>query len=244
MPDIILISLLSGMATGIGGLVVTLFGKPRDRWLALLLGMAAGIMLAVVVFDLLPASLIYGGPSTTLLGFLLGCLVLWILDGVMTRLYPSSRSEHNRFHYFRKLGYLIAIGIALHDLPEGMAIAVGFETNNKLGMVIALAVALHNVPEGMATAAPLKMGRVRRRNIVLINSLVSLFTPLGTFLGLVMMEQSRNSIALLLALAAGAMTYIVKDELLPALKSDHVMISRFGLVMGFGLILALTFGSL
>jgi ZIP family zinc transporter len=244
MSDIIWISLLSGLTTSLGGLIVTLFGKPKDRWLALLLGMAAGIMLAVVIFDLLPASLLYGGPPTMVLGFLLGSLILWMLDFILTRVYPQSGNAHHRIRYFRKLGYLIAIGIALHDLPEGIAIAVGFETNKNLGMVIALAVALHNIPEGMATAAPLKIGQVRRRNIMLISCLVSLFTPLGTGIGLMLMEQSKNSISLLLALAAGAMAYIVKDELLPALKSDHLLVSRFGLVLGFGLILFLTLASL
>lgn len=219
-------------------------GKPKERWLALLLGMAAGIMLAVVVFDLLPASLIYGGLLTTLFGFLLGCLILWGLDRMMSLLYRNSPGSRQPTSYFRKLGYLIAIGISLHDLPEGMAIAVGFETNRKLGLAIALAVALHNIPEGMAAAAPLKMGRVRSRYIVLITGLVSIFTPLGAGLGLVMVEQARNSLALLLACAAGAMSYIVKDELLPALQSDHVAISRFGLALGFGLIFALTLTSI
>ncbi len=56
------------------------------------------------------------------------------------------------------MGYLIAIGIALHDLPEGIAIAVGYAAQENLGLIIALAIGLHNIPEGMATAAPLLMG--------------------------------------------------------------------------------------
>ncbi len=240
MSEIILVSLLSGLSTSLGGMLIAFYDKPKDRWLALLLGIAAGVMLAVVLFDLVPAALIYGGPLLTLFGFLLGCLILWLLDGLMTKLSTSSHSKFDRSAYFRKLGYLIAIGIALHDLPEGMAIAVGFETTKNLGLVIALAVALHNIPEGMATAAPLVLGKVRARKILLITLLISLVTPVGTFLGMLLAVNNKPSIALLLAFAAGAMTYIVQDELLPALKSDHVLISRMGLVLGFGLILFLT----
>lgn len=245
MENLILISLISGLATSFGAFFVIALGKPKDKLLAFFLGIAAGIMLAVVVFDLLPASFIYGGVNSTAIGFLLGCLLLYGLDFVLTKVYPSA-ANGTRYSqsYFRKLGYLIAIGIALHDLPEGMAIAVGYEANQKLGLVIALAVSLHNIPEGMAIAAPLQMGYLRRRNILFLAIFVSIFTPIGTLWGISLINSTKDFIAPLLSLAAGAMTYIIKDELWPALQGPHANVSRLGLIMGFLLILFMTLSSI
>lgn len=240
MSDMLTISLFSGLATGMGGVIITFFGQPKERYLASMLGLAAGIMLAVVLFDLLPTALVFGGPFSTGLGFFAGCCVLWLMDGIMSRLYSASLNLADRLSYFRKLGYLIAIGIALHDLPEGMAIAVSYETSQQMGLIIALSIAVHNIPEGMAIAVPLKSGRVRSTNIILLLSLLGLFTPMGSLLGLLMLEQAKNYLAFLLAFAAGAMAYIVKDELLPALAGNHRLISYTGLTLGFGLIMLLT----
>ena len=76
-----------------------------------------------------------------------------------------------------------------------------------------IAIGLHNIPEGMATAAPLRYGGCSGARVLAINMLISLVTPLGTFIGLVLVEASRTFIGLLLAFAAGAMTYIVLGEL-------------------------------
>ena len=114
------------------------------------------------------------------------------------------------------MGYLIAIGIALHDLPEGFAIAAGYAVPGQLGLAIALAIGLHNLPEGMAVAVPLNMAGVSKWSIMGITVLVSLFTPLGTLIGLFLISFSQDFIALLLAMAGGAMFYLVVDELLPA----------------------------
>lgn len=240
MPSMLTISLLSGLATGMGGVLVTLWRKPREGFLTALLGLSAGIMLAVIVFDLLPASLIYGGPWPSVLGFVCGCLVLWLLDSAITRCYPGSPSGNRAGGYFRKLGYLIAVGIALHDLPEGMAIAVGYESSQKMGLIIALSITIHNIPEGIAIATPLKMGRVGTIPILAILTLLALFTPLGSLLGLLLLVNSHQYLSCFLAFAAGAMSYIVKDAMLPALRGTGRLISYTALIVGFTLIAILT----
>lgn len=138
------------------------------------------------------------------------------------------------------MGCLVAIGIALHDLPEGMAIAVGYSATEKLGLLIALAIGLHNIPEGMAIAAPLRMGGMRKKSILFLNLFISIFTPLGGFLGYLLVNISRHFIALLLALAAGAMTYIVAVELIPQSFKRHPNYSRLGISLSFTFILLLT----
>jgi len=146
----------------------------------------------------------------------------------------------NRQLYFLKMGYLVAIGIALHDLPEGVAIAAGYSAQQHLGLVIATAIGLHNIPEGMATATPLLIGRVQPLKILALNVIVSFFTPIGALIGLVLVQISPHMIALLLAVAAGAMTFIVKNELLPESRRRHPNYSTFGGIIGFLFILALS----
>jgi ZIP family zinc transporter len=93
-----------------------------NRTLSLLLGFASGIMGAVVIVDLLPSSLGYGRPVICLLGFVSGFLLVTGMDYGLSRLLPGSKSHQ----LYRRMGYLIVLGIALHDLPEGIAIAAGY----------------------------------------------------------------------------------------------------------------------
>ena len=129
----------------------------------------------------------------------------------------------------RQMGYMMAIGISLHDLPEGIAIAGAYAVGGGLGPLIALSIALHNIPEGIATAAPLLMGG----HILLTVSVVSLFTPLGTLIGIFLIQLSPGHLSFLLALAAGAMIYLIKDELLPSAQDQSMFWSWFGVAAGY-----------
>lgn len=232
-------SLLAGLATALGCLIVLISGTPGRRTLAIMLGGAAGVMLAVVLLDLIPAALQTGTPLEAGLGVLSGIGILWLLDHTLNR-HPGSTPFHRTTAY-RRLGYLIAIGIALHDLPEGIAIAGAYAVGEKLGALLALSIALHNIPEGIATAAPLLMGGLRRRHILGINLIVSLCTPLGTLLGLFLLHLSPKHLSFLLALAAGAMTYLIKDELLPTAQQQSPLYCWLGVICGYFLLwLAIT----
>lgn len=240
MIEIAISSLVAGLATCFGCLIVLLLGNPKEKTLSALFGLAAGIMLAVVVLDLLPSSLEQGTFRQTAVGFSIGIILMLILDIVLSQIFSPAKRDLDQRAYFLKMGYLVAIGIALHDLPEGIAIAAGYSANKHLGIFIALAIGLHNIPEGMATATPLKIGGVAPLNIFLLNVLVSLFTPMGAFLGLALMKISSNYIAILLAVAAGAMTFIVKNELLPESRKRHPNYSTLGGIIGFIFILGLS----
>lgn len=223
------------MGTCLGAALVVLFGRMSGRTLALLLGFASGIMGAVVMLDLVPASLHHGGAAVCLLGFAGGLLLVTVLDRALNLLVPGG----NVHRLYLRMGYLIALGIALHDLPEGIAIAAGYSASPILGPALALAIGLHNIPEGMATAAPLRAGGMNGGRVVAINGLVSLVTPLGTLLGLFILRASPEFNALLLSLAAGAMIYIVGGKLAPASLGSHRLPALAGMAAGFLLILRL-----
>ncbi|HBG23307.1 MAG: ZIP family metal transporter [Syntrophaceticus sp.] len=224
-------SLLAGLATALGCLIVILARPPGRRALAVILGGAAGVMLAVVLLDLIPAALNTGTPLETIFGIAAGIALLWVVDFLFTNR-PTASSLH-RGAAMRQMGYMMAIGISLHDLPEGIAIAGAYAVGGGLGPLIALSIALHNIPEGIATAAPLLMGGLRPVHILLTVSVVSLFTPLGTLIGIFLIQLSPGHLSFLLALAAGAMIYLIKDELLPSAQDQSMFWSWFGVAAGY-----------
>lgn len=233
-------SLLAGFATLLGSLIVLGLGRPNDRLLAFFLGFAGGVMSAVIALDLIPSALQYGSLLTTALGFFAGLLFMLGLD-IIISLLPKSKYPgrlNTKAHYL-KMGYLIAAGIALHDLPEGIAIAVGYSAKESLGLLIALSIGLHNIPEGMATAAPLTMGGMSKWKVILTCLLISFFTPLGAYLGICLIFISKNFVCLLLSLAGGAMAFIVRNELMPEAYQKNINSSVLGFILGIMLILVL-----
>lgn len=238
MSDILLVSTLAGLATGLGGLIAGLFKKPSLLLVAFLLGFAAGVMIAITGFDLIPSAFSLGGLGKTVFGVFCGVGFLWLLDRLVPHQHPSGSCGETRLsERWKKTGIFIAVGIALHNLPEGLAIGAGYFAAESLGIMIALAITLHNIPEGIATALPLKLGGVKNWKIVLITSLAGFFTPIGTYLGTVLYGISEGFISFSLAFAGGAMLYIAVDELIPSCKRYHKFLGSLGVLLGFGVTL-------
>ena len=237
MGGIVLLGLIAGLGSCFGALIVTFSGRLRPGSLSLMLGLASGIMAAVIILDLIPSSIIYGSPLATLTGFLEGIGLMAALDLALNYFSPSSYKGKD----YLKMGYLIATGIAMHDFPEGLAIAAGFAAAEKLGPLLVFAIGIHNIPEGMATAAPLRCGGLNTWRVLAISAAISLVTPLGVLIGLVLLETSRIFISLLLAFAAGAMTYIVVSELAPESRRNSRPLAYVGMLTGMLLIVALNF---
>jgi ZIP family zinc transporter len=235
MWEIIGISALAGLATGLGAIIVMVLGMPSASLLSVVLGFAAGIMLAISAFDLLPEALALGGSVRAVLGFLLGAGLMFLLDTLVPHLHiGSGQGERSgRQQELLKTGYFIFLGIALHNLPEGLAIGAGFTASQRLGAAIAIALALHNVPEGMATAAPLLGGGMGKGKTIALTTLAGLMTPVGTLAGAALFSISRGFVGIALALAAGAMVYIVSDELIPQSHVFHSHMANAGLLAGF-----------
>lgn len=232
MSTVMVISLVAGLAT-VGGALITLFcGRAAQGALAWMLGLAAGAMLGVACLDLIPSAWRWGGPWHLAAGLatglgLVGLVGRWLEAG----------GQGNRL---AKVGYLVATGIALHDLPEGIAIAAGYAAAPALGWVIAFAIGFHNIPEGMAMAAPMLLGGQRAGKILATAGLVSLVTPLGAGLGFLLVGISSHFIAYLLALAGGAMLYIVLWELWPQGRREGHRLALRGGVAGLLLVFLLT----
>jgi len=236
LPQVLLSSLLAGLATVLGGAIVLFLGRPNVRALAFWLGTASGVMLAVVALDLLPAALEHGTRSSTIMGFAIGMALLASISNWMARR-RRRRSSFDKRHSFIRMGILVALGIALHDFPEGLAIGAGFAATDELGTLLAIAIGLHNIPEGIGLSLPLLYGGWKPVQILGVCLLVALVTPIGTLLSLALLQLSPQAIAVSLAFAAGAMVFVVADELIPASHDSSRLLTALGITIGFAIIL-------
>ncbi|OPJ55861.1 ZIP family metal transporter [Alkalithermobacter paradoxus] len=237
----LLYSFLAGTSTVLGVIILVVFGRPSEKVLASLLGFAAGIMLAISVFELMPESLQLGSMTITVVGFVLGAGMMFLLDKIVPHSHMSSVEDlvvenvgklDNLDNNMLRTGYLILFGIALHNLPEGLAIGAGIEASPQMGIFIAAAIAFHNIPEGLAIAGPLKAGGLSVGKIFLFTLLAGLMTPLGTAIGMLFLKISEVFIGGSLAFAAGAMVYIVNDELIPQANTMHSHNANLGMIIG------------
>jgi zinc transporter, ZIP family len=227
-------SMAAGLGTLVGALLVFLKRHWTSKSLAFFLGLASGVMVAVVVFDMLPSAFLYSGFYRGLLGLAIGALIMMISDWVIFSRAPGVESLSG-------LGYLIMLGIALHDLPEGMAIGLGDALKSRTGIVIATGIGIHNIPEGMAIAVPLLMAGIRKPVILLQILAVCMITPLGTVVGSILTAMVPALLPLLLGIASGIMSYLVFFQLWPQATEKDQNSRWWGLILGIILIAAATF---
>jgi ZIP family zinc transporter len=234
--SIYLLSLIAGLLTGVGALITIIIKKPDNKMVAFFLGFASGVMLGISMFSLIPESLALGKVIYCLSGLIVGALFLAFLEYLLPYFYKNEGVDDP----YRKIGYLIALGIGVHNLPEGMAIGASNEVSLQLGFSMALSIGIHNIAEGFSVALPLSLSpEIRKSRIVLITTLAGLVTLLGTFLGTLMANISLFFIAFSLSFAAGAMIYIVAVELLPQSYRLDKFSTNAGLVVGIALALLL-----
>ena len=130
-------------------------------------------------------------------------------------------------------GLLLAIGISLHNLPEGISVGAGYMHNPQFGLFIAMAIMLHNIPEGLATALPLSKGGAKRGYALGIAVLSGLAEPLGAVLASLFLGSFQNLIPGALAFAGGVMVYITLDELIPSAREyGSVHWTSLGIIVG------------
>ncbi|MDE5990495.1 MAG: ZIP family metal transporter [Clostridia bacterium] len=259
---IILITLLSGViGTGLGGLIGGILRRESNKIVSLLLSFAAGIMLAVVCFDLMsrPITMMRKGlfppytPIIVVISVIFGYCVIYLLNFLIDK-FADGRSVHsNDKNNDRNLlitGLIMMIAIALHNLPEGMVIGASYALEPDLlanlftgsGFIMAIVIGLHNIPEGMAISVPLISGGMGKIKAVLLTALSGLPTVLGAILGYALGGINDVMLTLSLGFASGAMLYVVFGELLPESllmwKSKLPAFSLFiGLLTGFLLVI-------
>ncbi|MDD2620593.1 MAG: ZIP family metal transporter [Syntrophomonadaceae bacterium] len=233
MEKLLFFSFLAGLCTFLGAVLLFIKRQWSQESLGIFLGLASGVMAAVVFFDMLPSALL-GDWQGCSAGLLLGIVILGFFDHYLLQQLMAEKT-------MLSLGYLIMLGMALHDLPEGMAIAMGHEMKARTGVLIALAIGIHNIPEGMAIAAPLIIGGLGKLRIAFQLALIALLTPLGTILGLFLVNALPKLMSPLLGFASGIMLYLVIFHLWPQAGAKGEKNRRLGFITGVVVILLATF---
>ncbi len=212
-----LLSLIAGVATGIGGLIVIFLRRISDRIVSLSMGFASGVMLMVAFNNLFLEAEKLLVHWELIVFFSLGAVTMMALDLAIPHIEPTRRKEDGRSERMHRSGVLIAIGITIHNLPEGFVVAAGYIFNPSLGIVVAIAIMLHNIPEGIATAIPLSEAGTRPARVAIVTLLSGLAEPVGALVAAVLLSAfaPRIVVGYSLVFAAGVMTYITADELIP-----------------------------
>lgn len=234
----------SGAATGLGGLGLLLVRRPADVLLDGLLGFTAGVMLAAITFSLLVPALEGGTMVEVLAGVACGGAALLLLDVAVPHVHLRYFERGHAQAAANRRALLLVSALTIHNVPEGGAVGVAFAAGGAdLGVPVALAIGIQNVPEGFAAVAPLvAFGAApwRAAGVAALTGVVELPAALGAYAAFGLVS------ALLpfgLAFAAGAMLYVVVDELVPESHArGNERWASVALLAGFGLMLALDAG--
>lgn len=247
------LTVLAGLATGIGSLIALFTSRTNKKFLSMALGFSAGVMIFVALVeiffkakDALVAELgATNGYWMTLVGFFGGMLFIGLID----RLLPSlgnphevksveamdegpTAAEHARL---MKMGMFTALAIGIHNFPEGIATFMSALADPNLGIAIAIAVAIHNIPEGIAVAVPIYYATGSRRRAFKLSFLSGLAEPVGAVVAFLILMPFLSDLmfGIVFAGVAGIMVFISLDQLLPAAKEfDETHSSIYGVVAG------------
>ncbi|HOB15971.1 MAG TPA: ZIP family metal transporter [Defluviitoga sp.] len=236
-----LASLIAGLATVIGAIPVLFMKKElSQKNMDLLLGFAAGVMLAATMFSLILPSLDLGGIVITIIGILAGAIVIDLFDRFSPHEHFLKGHEGPDAVKLKKI-WLFVIAITLHNFPEGMAVGVSFGGGMiSNGISIAIAIGLQNIPEGTATAFSFLQANYSKKQSFFWTLLTGLVEPLGGLLGASLVVLMEPLLPFFLSFAAGAMLYVISDEIIPETHSHgNEEIATFSLIFGFLLMLAL-----
>ena len=241
--------------TALGAAGVFLSKEINRKLMDGMLGFAAGIMIAASYWSLLAPSIeiseSLGLPAylPPAIGFMMGGIVLWSIDRILPHLHlglPISSAEGIKTSWQRSI--LLVLAITLHNIPEGMAIGVAFGAASAGipgatltgAIALALGIGLQNFPEGLAISAPLRREGLSAGKSFWYGQLSAVVEPVGAMLGAAAVISMRQLLPYALAFAAGAMIYVVIEELIPeAEQGQNTDVATAGAMIGFTIMMVL-----
>ncbi len=244
----IIIGILLPLAGTMVGSAFVFFMKKEipDRLQKTLLGFASGVMVAASVWSLLIPSIEMASESIVpaAVGFMAGIGFLLLIDELTPHLHlGAQKAEGPRSRLSRTA--MLALAVTIHNLPEGMAVGVVYagETQGlttSAALAVAIGIALQNIPEGAIISMPMHSEGNSRWRSFLIGSLSGVVEPVGSVAILMLASVLGAALPFLLAFAAGAMMYVVVEELIPeTAQGQHTNLSTIGFAVGFVLMMAM-----
>lgn len=238
--------------TAAGASLVFFFKELGERVSNLMLGFAAGVMIAASFWSLLaPAIEMSAGMGRlsflpALVGFLLGGGFLWALDKVIPHLHPGLPGERAEGIPSQKSSTtLLVLAITLHNIPEGLAVGVAFGAASDrpglaVAMVLALGIGIQNFPEGAAVSIPLRTDGISRGKSFFYGQLSAVVEPIAALVGAWLVTFIAPILPYALAFAAGAMIFVVVEELIPESQTGQgADLSALGTMLGFSIMMVL-----
>ncbi len=249
MQIVLLTAFGVGFATMFGTIIGFLFKNITHRFSDIVLGFAAGVMLAAAVVGLILPSMEYGGafaPVVTVVAIFCGAFLINILDKVVPHLHslagvneekhPKKTQQINRV-------ILFVTAIAIHNFPEGIAAGVSFGTENvSEAILVAGGIALQNIPEGMVIIGPMLAAGISPKRTLLCALATGVVEIIGTLLGYFAVSISSAILPFALAFAGGTMLYVISDEMIPETHSHGSQRgATYALLIGFSVMLLTDF---
>ncbi len=242
----LILTTFAGLSTTVGALLAFLAPTSSKRFLGIGLGFSAGAMLAVSFLELLPQSIEDLDFFWANVWFFIGIIFIFMIDIAIPHIYKEEHDDHSILTKeispdleeqieIHRIGLLAAVGIGVHNLPEGLVTFAGTLQSIELGMVLALAIALHNIPEGLSVSIPLQAATHDKKYAFKMSFLSGLAEPVGALLAATIFLPflTAELLGAILAFVAGIMVFITFDELLPGAKkaSDSHLVS-LGIIFG------------
>lgn len=229
----LLVTLLAGLATGLGGLIAISTRRGNQAFLAVALAFSAGAMLYVSFVEIMPKAIDALGATGprgnalawAALAFVGGIAAVALLDRGLSRMQRrgqarAARAAEGPRDRLRRMGLLIALVVALHNFPEGLATFLVLLEEPAVGLAFAVAIAIHNIPEGIAIAAPVHEGTGSKRRAIGMSLVAGLAEPVGAILGYAILAPfiSDAMFGVVFAAVAGVMVFISVHELIPSAR--------------------------
>ncbi|MBN2322523.1 MAG: ZIP family metal transporter [Spirochaetes bacterium] len=240
--------------TALGAACVFLMKSLKRKVLDLMLGFAAGVMIAASFWSLLqPAiEMSEGGnvPSfvPAVSGFLLGGVFLWGIDRLLPHLHlglPREEAEGIKTSWQRSI--LLVLAITIHNIPEGLAVGVAFgavasglpSATIAAAVALAFGIGIQNFPEGLAVSMPLRREGMSRAKSFFFGQLSGMVEPVAGVLGAAAVIFARPILPYALSFAAGAMIFVVAEELIPESQREGTDVATIGVMIGFAVMMLL-----
>lgn len=215
MNKVIILSIFFAIiGTLIGSFLGIFFAKRTQKSIGILLGFTAGIMIGIVSIDVVPTLLIEYDILKVILYLLLGSVLTHLIDKYLENYIKTKKIKdlNNQLVY---TGFLMLIALALHNIPEGIALSASSLYNINMGLKMGIVIAIHDIPEGMAISGPMISGGIKKKKAFFYAVLTSLFTIFGSLIGISLGSYLDELIYVALALASGAMLYVAYKDLIP-----------------------------
>jgi ZIP family zinc transporter len=248
-------TLFTWIMTALGAGLVFFFKSIKRKVLDAMLGFAAGVMIAASYWSLLAPAIEMAEEShlpawmPATFGFLMGGGFLWIIDKLLPHLHPGfPKEEAEGVSTSWRRSILLVLAITIHNIPEGLAVGVAFGAlaadlpSATLGGAVALAlgIGIQNFPEGTAVSVPLRREGLSRLKSFWYGQLSGVVEPAAGVLGAVAVIFMRPILPYALAFAAGAMIYVVVEELIPESQlQKHTDVATIGAMSGFAVMMTL-----